>query len=96
MDGLNRFDVAEHAGVLMVVVESELLPPDPAVVVIPLLRNYPAVPYLNPVIDHEGHSYVLATRLISAVQRGRVRRVGTVAPQGDSITRAIDVLMSGV
>lgn len=96
MDSLNRFDVAEHAGVLMVVVESELLPPDPAVVVIPLLRDYPAVLHLNPTIEHEGEPFVLATRLIAAVRRGRIRRVGNVAPQGDAIKRAVDVLMSGV
>ena len=96
MDGLNRLDVAEHAGVLMVVVESEFLPPDPAVIVIPLLQDYPAVRHLNPAIEHDGKSFVLATRLIAAVLRGRVRRVGSVAPQGDTITRAIDVLMSGV
>lgn len=43
MDALPRFDVAEYNGVKMVVIESELLPPDPAVVVIPLLTDYPAV-----------------------------------------------------
>jgi len=36
MEDLTRFDVAEHGGVYMVVMESELLPPDPARVVIPL------------------------------------------------------------
>ena len=72
MDGLNRLDVAGHAGMLTVVVESELLLPNPAVVVIPLLRDYPAV------------------------RRGRIRRVGNVAPRGDAIARAVDVLMSGV
>lgn len=40
MERLSRFDITEHAGVAMVVVESELLPPDPAVVVIPLLPDY--------------------------------------------------------
>lgn len=30
MAGLTRFDVAEHRGVAMVVIESNLLPPDPA------------------------------------------------------------------
>ncbi|WP_221240318.1 hypothetical protein [Mameliella alba] len=44
---MSRFDVAEYAGVSMVVVESDLLPPDPAVVVIPLLAGYPAVRHLN-------------------------------------------------
>ena len=35
MESLTRYDVAEYNGVKMVVVESDLLPPDPAVVVIP-------------------------------------------------------------
>ncbi len=50
METLKRFDIAAHGDVLMVVVESDLLPPDPAVVVIPLLRDYPAVSRLNPMI----------------------------------------------
>ncbi|MBO9427776.1 hypothetical protein J7444_23765 [Labrenzia sp. R4_1] len=53
MEELSRFDVAEYKGVFMVVIESDLLPPDPAVVVVPLLSNYPAVKYLNPVLVHE-------------------------------------------
>ena len=96
MDVLTRFDVAEYNGVEMVVVESDLLPADPAVVVIPLLSNYPAVRYLNPELTHGGRSLVLATRLIASVRRAPLRRVGTVAGQGDRITRAVDVLLAGV
>ena len=96
MEELKRFDIAAHGSHLMVVVESHLLPPDPAVVVIPLLQGYPAVAQLNPVIRHDTQDYVLATRLIGAVRRSALRRVDTVADQGDSITRAVDVLMSGV
>lgn len=50
MEHLTRYDVAEYNGISMVVVESGLLPPDPAVVVIPLLPGYPAVRQLNPEI----------------------------------------------
>ncbi|WP_306753088.1 CcdB family protein [Paracoccus actinidiae] len=96
MEKLSRFDIAEHGGVLMVVVESDLLPPDPAIVVIPLLADYPAVRQLNPVIRHEDQDFVLATRLIAAVRRSRLRRIGNVARHGDDITRAVDVLMGGV
>lgn len=96
MEGLTRYDVAEYSGVKMVVVESDLLPPDPAVVVIPLLADYPAVKDLNPVLVHDGQSWVLATRLIAAVRRSSLRRVGSVADQGDRIHRAVDVLMAGV
>jgi toxin CcdB len=35
VESLARYDVAEYNGVKMLVVESDLLPPDPAVVVIP-------------------------------------------------------------
>ena len=80
----------------MVLVESELLPPDPAVVVIPLLSDYPVVKDLNPELLLDGQQWVLATRLIAAVRRSKLRRTGNVAEQGDKINRAIDVLMAGV
>lgn len=96
MDGLTRFDIAEFRGTLMVVVESDLLPPDPTVVIIPLLPDYPAVARLNPVIEVEGRNLVLATRLIAAVRRAPLAKVGTAKGAGDAITRALDVLISGV
>lgn len=96
MERLNRYDVAEYKGVAMVVVESDLLPPDPAVVVIPLLRDYPAVKDLNPEILHDGENLILATRLIAAVRRSSLRRAGSAADQGDRINRAIDILIAGV
>ena len=93
---LTRFDVADYNGVRMVVVESDLMPPDSSVVVIPLLANYPIVKDLKPEILHEGQRLVLATRLSAAVQRTKVRRVGSVADQGDRIIRGVDILMAGV
>lgn len=96
MESLRRYDVAEYNGVKMVVIESDLLPPDPAVVVIPLLADYPAVKDLNPEVLHDGQHLVLATRLIAAVRRSSLRRVGSVTEQGDRINRAVDVLMAGV
>lgn len=96
MEHLTRHDVAEYNGVYMVVVESDLLPPDPAVVVIPLLSGYPAVRHLNPELQHGGRRLILATRLIAAVRRSSLRRAGSIADQGDLITRAVDVLMAGV
>jgi toxin CcdB len=96
VESLKRYDVAEYNGVKMVVVESDLLPPDPAVVVIPLLVDYPAVKDLNPQVLHDGQHLVLATRLIAAVRRSSLRRAGSVAEHGDRINRAVDVLMAGV
>jgi toxin CcdB len=80
----------------MVVVESDFFPSDPSVVVIPLLPDDPAVRQLNPEIVHDRRSFILATRLMSALRRTSLRRTGNVADQGDRITRAIDVLMAGV
>jgi toxin CcdB len=80
----------------MVVVESDLLPPDSSVVVIPLLFDYPAVRHLNPEIQHDGKRLILATRLIAAVRRSSLRRTGSIAGQGDLITRAVDILTDGV
>jgi toxin CcdB len=96
MEALTRFDVAHYNGVFMVVVESDLLPLDTSVVVIPLLSNYPAVQYLNPEIQHNGRRLILATRLIAAVRRSSLTRTGSVVDQGELITRAVDVLMAGV
>jgi toxin CcdB len=48
------------------------------------------------VLVHDGQRWVLATRLIAAVRRSSLRRVGSVADQGDRINRAVDVLMAGV
>ncbi len=96
MERLNRFDIAEHRGLAMVVVESDLLPPDTAIVVIPLVPDYPAVRHLNPTIRHGDRNLVLATRLIAAVRRSALRRTGSAAGQGYEITRAVDVLMGGV
>jgi len=96
VEHLTRYDVAEYKGVSMVVVESDLLPPDPAVVVIPLLRGYPSIRRLNPEILHDGERLILATRLIAAVRRSSLRRTGSVADQGLEITAAVDVLMAGV
>jgi toxin CcdB len=96
LEYLSRFDLAEFAGTTVVIVESDLLPRDSAVVVIPLLPDYPKVRYLNPVIYADGRQLVLATRLIVGVRRAALRRTGSVASQADHITRAVDVLLPGV
>ena len=96
MEELKRFDIAEWDGIAMVVVESDILPPDPALVVIPLLPDYPAAKGLNPSIRHGDQTLVLATRLITSVRRTALARKGTAAAQADEITRALDILLTGV
>lgn len=80
----------------MVVVESDLLPLDPTIVVIPLFSDYPVVSLLNPQIRYGERRLILATRLIAAVRRSNLRRAGSAAEQEDVIIRAVDVLMGGV
>jgi len=96
VEAIATYDIVRFGDQLMVVVESDLLPPDTAIVVIPLIREYPAVSKLNPTIHFQQDPYVLATRLIASVRRARVRIVGSAKTQRDEITRAVDVLMSGV
>lgn len=64
--------------------------------VIPLLRDYPAVRLLNPTIRVGDEQLILATRLIGAVQRAGLRRAGDASAQAEEITRAVDILMAGV
>ncbi len=45
---MSRFDIAAHGDAAMAVVENNLLPPDSAIVVIPLLSGYTAIRLLNP------------------------------------------------
>ena len=47
-------------------------------------------------IRHGDRTRVLATRLVASVRRSSLRRAGSVADQGKAITRAVDILMSGV
>ena len=96
MARLTRNDVVTQAGELFVVLESELLPPLPTIVVVPLVEDYPVVEGLNPTIRFDGHSYILATRLVIPVRRSGLRHIGDVEDQGDIITRAVDVMMAGV
>lgn len=74
----------------MVVVESDLLPIDPVIVMIPLLPDYSAVKQLNPGIEVDGKHMILATRLIAAVRRSSLMRTGNVADQGVS-SRALRI-----
>lgn len=96
METLSRFDLVELDGVVLVVVESDLLLPDLAVVTVPLLPDYPAVTRLNPEFVVNGRRLVMATRLIGPLPRTALRKVGGIAQHGDEILRAIDVLISGV
>ena len=95
MEALKRLDIAGAGDVFVVAMESEFRPPEPTIVVVPLLRDYPAVTSLNPTIYHDGTPYVLATRLITAARRASLKHVGNAKSQADLISRAVDILLTG-
>jgi toxin CcdB len=92
---LNKFDIVETRGRLALVVESELLPPDRTVVVIPLLQGYPTIKWLNPEIYVDREPYTLVTRLIGSVGTSTLTVIGSAKAQGDEIARALDMLFYG-
>lgn len=95
MERLSRYDIVRFRDQYAVVVESDLLAPDDVIVCVPLVKDYPAVVGLNPVIDVEGAPCVLATRLIASVRRRHLVRVGDATRSGDQIMRALDILLTG-
>jgi toxin CcdB len=64
---------------------------------IPIADAPPATGYLNPVVQHDGQSYMLLTQTASAVdKRDLGARVGSLESRRLEIIRAIDVLITGV
>lgn len=96
MEELETYDIVSVRNQLAVVIESDLLPPDDAIVVIPLFRDYPAITKLNPTIHFADDAFILATRMIASIRRTTAKKVGSARHQRDDITRAVDVLMSGI
>lgn len=94
---MKQHDVVRLGEALGVVIDSDLLPYDRYVVVIPLIEDYPTAGALNPVIAIGEAPHVLATRLITHVRRDRLSKAGmSVETDRDAITRAIDILIGGV
>lgn len=96
MEALETYDIVSVGKQFAVVIESDLLPPDHSIVVIPLFRDYPAITKLNPTIRLGDDDFILATRMIASIRRSTAKKVGTARNQRDDITRAVDVLISGI
>ena len=93
---MRQFDIVTYNEVAVVVIESDDLPTDARVVVIPIEMDegYPAVPRFNPRIEFGETSGILATRLVISVNRAVLRPTGyNVEDHRDAIVRAIDILM---
>lgn len=82
-----------------VVYQSDFLSDLPTRFVIPLIpveTKPPAVPRLNPTIELEGRTFVLATQSAASAPIGRLESTGLqVADQHDAIRDALDFLFSG-
>lgn len=80
-----------------VVVDSDLLPKDQSVVVIPLVDGLPRAGALNPVVMAAGRPRVLHTRAIAAVRVDALTDANeSLSAERDAIVRALDILIAGV
>jgi toxin CcdB len=96
-----QFDVFRTpAGVLVVVIQSDLLDAMHTRVVAPLLPAGTAgrpMRGLNPEIRFGEEAMVLMPQLLATLTLGELgRQVGSLAHLRDTITRAVDMLLSGV
>ena len=91
-----RFDVYRPpGGDLLLDVQSDHLDHLPTRVVVPLL-NLPSLGELTPEFDVNGERVLMMTQYLTAISRHELRQpVANLAPQRDSITRALDLLLTG-
>lgn len=86
-------------GVLVVVIESNLLTVGTTRVVMPIVpaSGRIAVRHLNPKVDIGGGKFMLSPQQIATVAVVELSEpLGTLAHERDRITRALDTLLSGV
>ena len=86
-------------GVLAVVIESNRLTVGTTRVVLPLVlaSGRVAVRHLNPKVDFGGRVFMLSPQQIAAVAVAELGEpLGTLDHERDRITRAIDMLLSGI
>ena len=94
---MRQFAVVRRGAAVGVVIDSDLLPKDRSVVVIPLVEGLPRAGMLNPVLAAAGRERVLHTRAIAALRRDALEDTGeSLASERDTIVRAVDVLLGGV
>lgn len=97
-----RFDVHRapgRASAFLLDVQSDLLDHLQTRIVIPLLapdRVPPTMAELHPRFVVQGESFVLATQLLAAIPRRELGpAVANLAADRDTITRALDLLLTG-
>jgi toxin CcdB len=96
-----RFDVfrARDGGGYLLDVQADLLEGLPSRVVVPLLTPGAALPPLrdlNPVLRVAGEDVAMMTHYLTAVPKRELGQpVASAADQRDTITRALDLLLTG-
>jgi hypothetical protein len=94
---VRQFSVVRRGDAFGVVVDSDLLPKQRSVVVIPLIEGFPRAGALNPAFVVAGRERVLHTRGITTAPVDRLEIVGdTLEGHRDAIVRAVDILIGGV
>ena len=95
-----QYDVCRsRSGVLVVVIESDRLSKGTTRVVIPLVpaSGRIAIRHLNPLVGFEEREFMLSPQQVATVAVAELGRpVGNLAHERDRITRAIDMLLSGI
>lgn len=94
---MKQFSVVRRGDAVGVVVDSDLLPKDRSVVVIPLVEGLPRAGALNPVLVAAGRERILHPRAIAALRRDALEDIGeSLEDRRDAIIRAVDILLGGV
>lgn len=94
---MRQFSVVRRGAAIGVVVDSDLLPKQRSVVVIPLIEGFPRAGALNPSFVAAGRERTLHTRGITTAPVGALHDVGeSLDDHRDAILRAIDILIGGV
>jgi toxin CcdB len=97
-----RFDLhrARDGGGFVLNVQHDLHDHLATGIVVPLLPEAAAPPPsrdLNPVFEIEGVRHILFPQYLAAVpERELGRPLGTLEPQRDAVTRALDLLLTGI
>lgn len=96
-----RFDLhrAEAGRGYLLVVQADHLDALPSRIVVPLLppgSGLPAIRDLNPVLHVQGEAVAMMTHYLTAIPRRELGpAIGNLAGDRDTITRALDLLLTG-
>lgn len=94
-----RYDIFEFNGGYVVDLQADIIAIPGSRVVAPVAREADVPPMtksLHPRVSIKGEPYIIVSHLLAAAPEYLLKSpVGTVAEQGDEISRALDILFQG-